>query len=56
MSRPESIVRLPDGNFLVADTLSHEALTRINSQTGIEQILPARFWEPARGARHGLCY
>jgi hypothetical protein len=34
MSRPESIVRLADGSFLVADTFAHEALTRINSLTG----------------------
>ena len=43
MSRPESIVRLPDGNFLVADTLSHEALTRINSQTGDRTDLASAF-------------
>ncbi len=34
MSRPVSIVRLADGNFLVADILAHEALTKVNAATG----------------------
>jgi hypothetical protein len=34
MSRPMSIVRLADGNFLVADTFAHQALTEVNAATG----------------------
>jgi hypothetical protein len=34
MYRPTSIAQLPDGNFLVADTEIHSALTRIDAATG----------------------
>lgn len=34
MSRPTSIVRLPGGDFLVADTLRHAAITRIDGVSG----------------------
>jgi len=34
MSRPTSILTLPDGNFLVSDTFAHNALTQINAATG----------------------
>jgi hypothetical protein len=32
--RPISVARLPDGNFLVADTEIHQALTKVNAVTG----------------------
>ena len=34
MSRPTSIARLPDGNFLITDTFVHETLTRVDAATG----------------------